>query len=256
VPLALPAGIVASLSHPLIEHVSDPLIGLSRRVLVDHRGPHAVVAHPRFQVRQAHPVLRRQRVPGVAQIMKMQPWQSDRGHGIRPAGSPAEVAASEHAAALAGEHERGAVGPGVGVEVLAQLGHERCRKATVRTPARDFGGAIMREPFVSTYWRRMLTVRATRFRSHRRSAIASPQRRLAKVASKISTRKRRAAMRSARPRTWAMVSTGRSCGFSSPPPRIRHGLRGMMRSSAAVMRTAWIAKETDTGSGQTHGQAT
>ena len=35
-----------------------------------------------------------------------------------------------------------------------------------------------------------------------------------------------------------MVRTGRSSGFSSPPPRIRHGLRGMMRSSAAVMRTA------------------
>ena len=72
VPLALAAGIVASLSHPLIEHVSDLLIGLSRRVLVDHRRPHAVVAHPRFQVRQAHPVLRRQFVPGVPQIMKMQ----------------------------------------------------------------------------------------------------------------------------------------------------------------------------------------
>jgi hypothetical protein len=36
----LVAGIVASLSHPLIEHVSDLLIGLGRRVLIDHRGPH------------------------------------------------------------------------------------------------------------------------------------------------------------------------------------------------------------------------
>jgi hypothetical protein len=33
--------------------------------------------------------------------------QPDRGHGVRPAGSLAGVAASQHAAALAGEHERG-----------------------------------------------------------------------------------------------------------------------------------------------------
>jgi hypothetical protein len=38
--LALVAGIVASLSHPLIECVSDLLIGLGCRALVDHRGPH------------------------------------------------------------------------------------------------------------------------------------------------------------------------------------------------------------------------
>ena len=48
-PLALVAGIVAGLSHPLVERVSDLLIGLGRRVLVEHRRPHAVVAHPRFR---------------------------------------------------------------------------------------------------------------------------------------------------------------------------------------------------------------
>jgi hypothetical protein len=47
---------VASSCHPLVERVSDLLIGLGRRVLVDHRGSHAVVAHPRLQVRLRFPV--------------------------------------------------------------------------------------------------------------------------------------------------------------------------------------------------------
>jgi len=63
--LTVVAGIVASLSHPLIECVSDLLVGRGRRVLLDHRGPDAVVAHPRFQVGQANSGLRRECVSGV-----------------------------------------------------------------------------------------------------------------------------------------------------------------------------------------------
>ena len=69
--LALAAGIVASLSHPLIEHISDLLIGLHRRVLVDHRGPYAVMAHPRFQVRQAHPILGRRQSSNLDVLLRL-----------------------------------------------------------------------------------------------------------------------------------------------------------------------------------------
>jgi hypothetical protein len=36
-------------------------------------------------------------------------------------------------------------------ELLWTSGTSAAGKATVRAPARDFGGAIMSEPFVSTY---------------------------------------------------------------------------------------------------------
>jgi hypothetical protein len=42
-------------------------------VLVDHRGPHAVVSHASFQVGQADPRLRRQGVTDMPQIMKCRP---------------------------------------------------------------------------------------------------------------------------------------------------------------------------------------
>ena len=151
----------------------------------------------------------------------MQPWPTDRSHGVRPVRCPAEVAASQHAAPLAGEHERGTVGPGVGVEVLTQLGHERCWKSDgpdtgPRLRRGDYEGAVCFHVLAADADRAGLQVQIAS-----RSAIDPPQRRLAKVASRISTRKRRAAMWSARPRTSVMVSTGRSGGFSSPPPRIQ-----------------------------------
>jgi hypothetical protein len=57
------------------------------------------------------------------------------------------------------------------------------------------------------------------------------------VASSISARWRRTGGWLARPKTSGMVRTGRS-GTFSPPPRIWHGLRGIRRSSVAVLKTA------------------
>jgi hypothetical protein len=42
-------------------------------VLVDHRRPLAVVAHPRHQILDPRPARRGERVTGVPEIMKVQP---------------------------------------------------------------------------------------------------------------------------------------------------------------------------------------
>ncbi len=60
---------------------------------------------------------------------------------------------------------------------------------TTRRPARDLGGPSRISPVDrSTSAARTRTVRASRSISQRRSAVTSPQRRLAKVASRTSAR--------------------------------------------------------------------
>jgi hypothetical protein len=116
--------------------------------------------------------------------------------------------------------------------------------ATVRVPARDLGGPIWWPVASSMYCRRMLTVAASRSMSHRRSAMASPHRKLAKVAS--------------RPSPPAMA-----CGHSRPNPAesrqlvaaIGDGLRaaGLRRQFQRDAAT-WVSIKTPyTGGSQAHG---
>ncbi len=98
----------------------------------------------------------------------------------------------------------------------------------VRLPARDLGGLRrISPPSSSTSCSRTWTVRVSRSMLLRRSAITSPQRRLAKVASNTRASNRRSAIRSASSKTWATVRTGHLGVCSLSAPLIRHGLRAL-----------------------------
>jgi hypothetical protein len=69
VPLASGPGLVtlALLTFDVgVDGVGYRLVRAARLVLVDHRGPFGVVAHPRHQVTQARAAVGRELVPGVA----------------------------------------------------------------------------------------------------------------------------------------------------------------------------------------------
>jgi hypothetical protein len=105
----------------------------------------------------------------------------------------------------------------------------------VRRPASDFGGPKPSAPFWSSVRERSTrTVLASVSMSDGRSAHSSPHRRLVKVASSTSARYR-GSMASLSAKTWGTVSTSLSGEDSPPPPLIRHGLRRMAPSSAAVV---------------------
>jgi hypothetical protein len=69
---------------------------------------------------------------------------------------------------------------------------------TMRRPAFDFGDQRSISPVErSTYAARILTVPPSRSRSHRRSAVASPHRRLENVARSTKAEYRRSCVQSA-----------------------------------------------------------
>jgi len=75
------------------------------RVLVDDRGPFAVVSHPGHQVPQPGAAYRRQVIPGVAKIVKVQAFGADRADRMRPGGHLVEVAPPQRPALDAGEQQ-------------------------------------------------------------------------------------------------------------------------------------------------------
>lgn len=72
-----------------VHRVGDTPIGFACRVLVDQRGPDAVVSHPLHEVAEAgrSSVVARQMVTGVPQIMKMQFRYADGFYWPRTIGS-------------------------------------------------------------------------------------------------------------------------------------------------------------------------
>jgi hypothetical protein len=85
------------------------------------------VAHPFHQLQQARALSRRHRVPGVAQVVKMQLRETDRFPGLVP--EPPEVRPAKTAADRADEYQAAAV-PGLGEapQVPAQLRHDLARE--------------------------------------------------------------------------------------------------------------------------------
>src|SRR6266851_7331391 len=63
-----------------VDGVGDRLVRAARLMLVDHGRSLAVVTHPRHEIPQARATGRRERVAGMAQIVKMQALGTDRLH--------------------------------------------------------------------------------------------------------------------------------------------------------------------------------
>jgi hypothetical protein len=75
-----------------VDRGRNQLIGTASPVLVNNRGPFAVVPHPRHQVPQPGAAYSRKVIPGVAEIVKVQAFRADRADCVRPAGPLVEVA--------------------------------------------------------------------------------------------------------------------------------------------------------------------
>ena len=172
-----------------VDRARDQLIGTASPVLVNDRGPFAVVPHPGHQVAQPGAADRGKVIPGVAKIVKVQAFGADRADRVRPGGHLVEVAPPKRPALDAGE-QQGARGRGnVYGEGSCSSGMIAAGMPTTRRPARDFGAPSTSSPVErSTNAARTLTAPTLRSISHRRSAVASPHRKLANVAS--STRAR------------------------------------------------------------------
>jgi hypothetical protein len=74
-----------------VDCVRNELVGAAGHVLVDHRGPLAVVSHPGHQVSKRGAALRRELVPGVPEVVEVQPRHVDGRDGMRPGGHLVEV---------------------------------------------------------------------------------------------------------------------------------------------------------------------
>lgn len=66
-----------------VDSPSDRAVSTACLVLVDHRGPFAVVTHPGHEVPQPRAVGCREVVPGVPQIMEVQPIGADGARHVR-----------------------------------------------------------------------------------------------------------------------------------------------------------------------------
>jgi hypothetical protein len=70
-------GLLLFLLDSRAQGVGDCLIGLAAGVLVDQRGTRAVVPHPGHEIAETGPGLRRQRVPGVPEVVEVQTAHTD-----------------------------------------------------------------------------------------------------------------------------------------------------------------------------------
>jgi hypothetical protein len=91
-----------------VDRGRNQLIGTASPVLVDDRGPFAVVSHPGHQVSQPGAAYRRKVIPGVAKIVEMQAFRADRVDRMRP-GRAAALSISPHSPAAQPSQAR--VGP-------------------------------------------------------------------------------------------------------------------------------------------------
>src|SRR5262249_17299247 len=94
-----------------VDRGRNQLIGTASPVLVDDRGPFAVVSHPGHQVPQPGAAYRRKVIPGMAKIVEMQAFRADRVDRRWPGGHLVEVAPPQRPALDAGK-QQGARGRG------------------------------------------------------------------------------------------------------------------------------------------------
>lgn len=103
------------------ERVGDLPVLLLGRVLVDQRSPGGAVAHPGHEVSEAGAGTRSQRVPGVPQVVEVEPGQSEPGDGGGPVAGPLEIGAAQYATVGAGKDQRVGFVAGVVAEVCADV---------------------------------------------------------------------------------------------------------------------------------------
>ena len=132
------------------------------RVLVDDRGPFAVVSHPGHQVPQPGAAYRRQVIPGVAKIVKVQAFGADRADRMRPGGHLVEVAPPQRPALDAGE-QQGARGRRL-AQQPARTGRGKPELWRPRAPPicdlNHILSGICRRPQAARSWRHAETFRA------------------------------------------------------------------------------------------------
>lgn len=78
----------------------DCLIHVAGRVLIDQRGPGAVLTHPRHEVLGADVGLRGERVSRVLEIVEVQARAADRSDRVRPPGEQVRVPAADRVTPL------------------------------------------------------------------------------------------------------------------------------------------------------------
>ena len=105
-PVAVIVVLVAFGLDVRVDPICDPLVSAARLVLVDQRGPFAVVPYSRHQVLKSRAAVRRELVTRMPQIVNMQASGSDRFHRMRPARHLVEVTAPQRHSLLASENER------------------------------------------------------------------------------------------------------------------------------------------------------
>ena len=88
-----------------VDRGRNQFIGTTSPVLVNDRGPFAVVPHPCHQVSQPCAAYSRKVIPGVAKIMEVQAFGTDRADRVRPGGHLVEVAPPQRPAFGTGEQQ-------------------------------------------------------------------------------------------------------------------------------------------------------
>ena len=108
-----------------VDGIGYGFVGAARLVLLDHRGPFGVVAHPSHQVAQARTAVGRELVSGVAQVMEVQARHADRRDRLRPGRRPVEVAAAQWTTHDTWEDQRARFVFDVDRQVLCQVAQSR-----------------------------------------------------------------------------------------------------------------------------------
>ena len=112
-----------------VDGVRDRRVSAPGLVLVDHRGPFAVMPHPGHQVPEPGTALRRELISSVPEVVEMQPRHADRRDSARPRGHLVEVATPQRTTLDAREDERAGLVLDEGGEMSAQGRDDRIRNA-------------------------------------------------------------------------------------------------------------------------------
>jgi hypothetical protein len=112
----------ADLADQPAERLSDGLVTVLGRVLVDHRRAHAGMAEAGHQLLEGRAGRRRQRAARMSEIMKMQVWQADRSPRLVP--DPQEVAPPQLPALRPDEYQASVPGLREALHMPAKLWHK------------------------------------------------------------------------------------------------------------------------------------
>jgi len=104
--------------------IGDGALPVAGRVQVDESGPGAAMAHAFHQLPKVRARVRRQRVPGVSEIVEVHADQADRADRGQPCAT-VDVAVTHRRSGRTGEDERVVLLPHELAEVLRHFGAEQ-----------------------------------------------------------------------------------------------------------------------------------